>query len=55
MEVTLDKNKIYITKDYSIFKYVIGNRDIVNKHVKDLSGHIEARDLNIPITYLNIL
>lgn len=49
MEVTLDKNKIYITKDYSIFKYVVGNRDIVNKHVKDLSGHIENRDLNIPI------
>ena len=46
---SMNKNKIHVTKDYDMFSYVIGNRDIVNKHVKDLSSHIEQRDLNIPI------
>ena len=45
----LNKNKIHVTSDYSKFSYLVGNRDIVNKHVKDLSGHIDERDLSIPI------
>jgi len=45
----LNKNRIYYTKDYHIFTYLKGNRDVVNKHVKDLSGEIENRDLEIPI------
>tara|TARA_S200002703_G_scaffold2364_1_gene3733 strand:+ start:183 stop:935 length:753 start_codon:yes stop_codon:yes gene_type:complete len=52
MEVTLvnlDKNKIHVTTDYGKFTYLIGNRDIVMKHVKDLSNQIESRDLTIPI------
>ena len=44
-----DKNKIHITTDYNLFTYLIGNRDIVDKHVKDLSSQIDERDLNIPI------
>lgn len=49
MEVTMQKNRIYYTKDYHIFTYLKGNRDVVNKHVKDLSNEIENRDLEIPI------
>ena len=49
MEVTLEKNKVHYTTDYSIFSYLKGNRDIVNKHVKDLSSEIDERDLEIPI------
>jgi len=44
-----DKNKIHITTDYNLFTYLVGNRDIVDKHVKDLSSQIDERDLNIPI------
>jgi len=49
MEVTLEKNKVQYTTDYNIFSYLVGNRDIVNKHVKDLSAEIDERDLEIPI------
>ena len=49
MEVTLNKNRIHYTKDYHVFTYLKGNRDVVNKHVRDLSGEIETRDLEIPI------
>ena len=30
----INKNKIHVTSDYSKFSYLVGNRDIVNKHVK---------------------
>ena len=45
----INKNKIHVTSDYNMFSYLVGNRDIVNKHVKDLSAHIDDRNLNIPI------
>ena len=45
----INKNKIHITSDYEKFTFLVGNRDVVNKHVKDLSAQIDQRDLNIPI------
>ncbi len=46
---SINKNKIHVTSDYDQFTYLVGNRDIVNKHVKSLSAEIDNRDLEIPI------
>ena len=46
---SINKNKIHVTSDYDQFTYLVGNRDIVNKHVKSLSTEIDNRDLEIPI------
>ena len=44
-----DKNKIHSTTDYSKFKYIKGNRDLVEAHVKKLSDQIAKKDFQIPI------
>ena len=44
-----DKNKIHSTTDYSQFKYIKGNRELVEAHVKKLSDQISKKDFQIPI------
>ena len=44
-----DTTKIYTTKDYSIFGYILGNRDIVQNHVLNLAKLIKEIDLEVPI------
>jgi hypothetical protein len=45
-------NIIYVTKDYSIFKTVKGNRAIDKAHVAKLKKEIQKKDLDLPI-YVN--
>jgi len=45
-------NIIYVTKDYSIFKTVKGNRAIDKSHVAKLKKEIQKKDLDLPI-YVN--
>ena len=44
-----DKFKIHSTTDYEKFKYIKGNRAIVEAHVKTLSDQIAKKDFQIPI------
>jgi len=44
-----DKFKIHSTTDYSQFKYIKGNREVVEAHVKTLSEQIAKKDFQIPI------
>ena len=44
-----DKDKIHSTMDYSQFKYIKGNRELVEAHVKKLSDQISKKDFQIPI------
>ena len=41
--------KIHTTTDYDQFKYIAGNRDVVEAHVKSLSEQITIKDFQIPI------
>ena len=45
----MDKNKIYKTTDYSLFKYLKGNRAITELHVRRLVESIKEKDLQVPI------
>ena len=45
----MPNNRIYSTTDYDQFTYIVGNREVVNKHVRELSNEIETKDLAIPI------
>ena len=45
----LDKLKIHSTTDYGQFKYIEGNREVVEAHVKSLSDQIIEKDFQIPI------
>ena len=44
-----DKFKIHSTTDYNQFKYIKGNREVVESHVKTLSDQIAKKDFQIPI------
>ena len=41
--------KIHTTTDYDQFKYIAGNRDVVDAHVRSLSEQITIKDFQIPI------
>ena len=45
----MDKNKIYKTTDYSVFKYLKGNRAVNELHVRRLVEAIKEKDLQVPI------
>ena len=45
----MDKNKIYKTTDYSVFKYLKGNRSVNELHVRRLVEAIKEKDLQVPI------
>ena len=45
----MDKNKIHKTKDYSLFKYLKGNRAVNELHVRRLVEAIKEKDLQVPI------
>ena len=44
-----DDNVIYVTRDYSMFKTVRGNREVDKGHVAKLKKEIKKRDLDLPI------
>jgi|TARA_R100000995_G_C3473992_1_gene119858 hypothetical protein len=45
----MDKNKVYKTKEYSLFKYLKGNRAVNELHVRRLVEAIKEKDLQVPI------
>ena len=47
-----EENIIHITRDYSMFKTVKGNREIDKGHVQKLIWEMKRRDLDLPI-YIN--
>ena len=47
-----EENIIHITRDYSMFKTVKGNREIDKGHVQKLIREMKRRDLDLPI-YIN--
>ena len=47
-----EDNVIHITRDYSMFKTVKGNREIDKGHVQKLIREMKRRDLDLPI-YIN--
>jgi hypothetical protein len=47
--VVVNDNDIQLTEDYSIFKYIEGNRKIVDKHVAEIMDKIMQNDMFIPI------
>tara|TARA_X000000368_G_scaffold204169_1_gene161123 strand:+ start:2178 stop:2978 length:801 start_codon:yes stop_codon:yes gene_type:complete len=49
LNIGTDTTKIYTTTDYSIFGYILGNRDIVQNHVLNLAKLIKEKDLEVPI------
>ena len=44
-----DDNVIYVTRDYSMFKTVTGNREVDKGHVQKLKREIQKKDLDLPI------
>ena len=44
-----DNNVIHITRDYSMFKSVKGNRAIDKGHVQKLIREMKKKDLDLPI------
>ena len=45
----MEKDKIHSTMDYGQFKYIKGNRELVEAHVRKLSDQISKKDFQIPI------
>ena len=43
------KNCIWETKNYSMFKFIDCNRDIVKSHIKNLTGKMKEKELEQPI------
>ena len=44
-----DINQVCETTNYSMFSYMVGNREVVHKHVLNLAKSIKVKDLEIPI------
>ena len=44
-----DENVIHVTRDYSMFKTVTGNREVDKGHVQKLKREIQKKDLDLPI------
>lgn len=48
-QAKIDENKIEMTEDYDMFKYLLGNRKIDQAHVQKLVRAMRANDLFTPI------
>lgn len=46
---TSKNNMVLVTKDYSLFKYVHGNRDIIDSNVNAITHQIKLRGQQVPI------